>query len=889
MAQASDGVIVIRTQIDDSGIRDGIKNIGKFSTTVNAGVKQSLTGVKKLNTAFAGLSKTIGSAIGIVAIAKLGKEAIQTASDLQEVQNVVDTAFGDMAYKAEEFANTAVESFGMSELTAKQLSSTLLAMGKGMGQVGEDAVDMALTITGRLGDVQSFYNKTAQEIETIGRAIYTGETDPLKDLGVVMTQTTLDTYTMSAGYDELYSQMDATNQLMVRQQYFLEQTGLAAGDFVKTQNSWANQTRILVEQSKQLLAIIGKGLINTLTPAIQGLNALLSTVVTAADSAYNALARIFGWQEQQTSTIQASVSAQEDMTAAVEETEDAQKGMLAGFDTIMQLSESQTATDQTATAPIVDIGKVESDNVQELGKDAGFAAEELTPLQTALQNLWNALQPFGETVGEGLKIFYDMVLRPMGEWAATIGLPAFFNTLAQAINTATQSLQSINTAFLTGQAETPLGEFLLWFYNDVLVPLGAYVVNEALPTFLDGLQVVISGLGTILQSFQPYIQWFWDNVLVPLGEYVVNEALPVIFERLSTVFETLGGVIESAQPLFEWLWREVLLPLVEFTIGELLPEFLEMLAQAFDTLATVLDVLTPYWETIWDIFFKPIAEWTGGMIIDIINGITDSLSNLQSLLSGDITIVDFIKKLSDWEIILLSIAAAIGAVAIALGIYNAVAGIAAAVTTILASPIYLVVAAIAALIAIIILCIKYWDEIKAAFKAAWDYIVDAVVGSAKTFYNNVIEPIGNMFVQLWEGIKKGFVAFVNFLINGINTLIEGFLSPINALIRGWNSTVGQVAGTIPEIKIAIPTIPALAQGAVLPPNKPFMAVVGDQKHGTNVEAPLETIKQALREVQGERAYTGDIVLKVGERELGRIALEAVKREALRQNVKVVKV
>ena len=889
MAQASDGVIVIRTQIDDSGIRDGIKNIGKFSTTVNAGVKQSLTGVKKLNTAFEGLSKTIGAAIGIVAIAKLGKEAIQTASDLQEVQNVVDTAFGDMAYKAEEFANTAVESFGMSELTAKQLSSTLLAMGKGMGQVGEDAVDMALTITGRLGDVQSFYNKTAQEIETIGRAIYTGETDPLKDLGVVMTQTTLDTYTMSAGYDELYSHMDATNQLMVRQQYFLEQTGLAAGDFVKTQNSWANQTRILVEQSKQLLAIVGKGLINTLTPAIQGLNALLSTLVRAADSAYNAMARIFGWQEQQTNTIQASVSAQEDMTAAVEETEEAQKGMLAGFDTITQLSESQAAPEKAAIAPVVDIGKVDTENVQELGQDAGFAAEELTPLQAALQNLWLALQPFGETIGEGLQIFYSTVLQPLGEWATTVGLPAFFNTLAEAITTATQNLQAINNAFMTGQAETPLGDFLLWFYNSVLVPLGTYVVNEALPTFLDGLQVVISGLGTILQTFQPYIQWFWENVLVPLGTYVVNEALPVIFEKLSTVFQTLSTVIEAAQPLFEWLWANVLVPLAEYTLGEVIPSVLELMATAFELLATAIEAITPLWETIWSIFFQPIAEWTGGVIISVIDGITASLQNLMSLLAGDITILDFIKNLDDWQIILIAIAAAIGGVSAALGIYNAVAGIAATVTTILASPIYLVVAAIAALIAIIVLCIKYWDEIKAAFKAAWDYIVNAVTGSAKTFYNNVIKPIGDMFVSLWEGIKSGFVAFVNFLINGINTLIEGFLSPINALIRGWNSTVGQVAGEIPEIKIAIPTIPALAQGAVLPPNKPFMAVVGDQKHGTNVEAPLETIKQALREVQGERAYTGDIVLKVGERELGRIALDAVKREALRQNVKVVKV
>ena len=98
---------------------------------------------------------------GAFAVSKLidfGKQAVETASDLQEVQNVVDTAFGESKQKMEDFADTAVQTYGISKLTAKQTGSTFMAMASGMGLAQDSASDMAIALTGLSADMSSFYN-----------------------------------------------------------------------------------------------------------------------------------------------------------------------------------------------------------------------------------------------------------------------------------------------------------------------------------------------------------------------------------------------------------------------------------------------------------------------------------------------------------------------------------------------------------------------------------------------------------------------------------------------------------------------------------------------------------------------------------------------------------
>ena len=144
-----------------------------------------------------------------------------------------------------------------------------MAMNAGMGMVGQGAANMAMEVAGRTADIASFFNTSQEEADTMLKSIWTGETESLKQIGVVMTQTNLDAYALANGFGKTTQQMTQAEQVQLRYAYVMNQTRLAAGDFVKTQDSWANQTRILSEQWKQFLGIIGQGLIQVLTPALK--------------------------------------------------------------------------------------------------------------------------------------------------------------------------------------------------------------------------------------------------------------------------------------------------------------------------------------------------------------------------------------------------------------------------------------------------------------------------------------------------------------------------------------------------------------------------------------------------------------------------------------------
>lgn len=326
MAGSYDGSIRIDTSINSASLESGLNNIENKAKS---------------------LATAIGLAFGTKELIEFGKKSVDAASDLVEAQNVVDTAFGAMSYKMEQFAATALETYGISELTAKQMGSTYMAMAKGMNVASGAASDMAVTLTGRLSDIMSFYNKTQSEVDTIGRALITGETEPLKAIGVVMTQTNLAAYAMAQGFSKTYTEMSANEQLLVRYKYFLEQTALAQGDFANTSESWANQTRLLSERINQFMTNLGSVIINVLTPALQFAN----EAVTFLNELF------FGGNDSAEDTAAAKNAAAitdevTSMGSAAEKSEKKLNSLIAGFDELHVISGAKSDEDDTADAGI---------------------------------------------------------------------------------------------------------------------------------------------------------------------------------------------------------------------------------------------------------------------------------------------------------------------------------------------------------------------------------------------------------------------------------------------------------------------------------------------------------------------------------------------------------
>ena len=298
-----DGSIIINVQIDTSAVETGLqKNVkqaankasnavddlgnsfDKAETNAQAATESMEQQLNNVELSLKDVASALGVAFSFDQIVNFGSAAIETASDLQEVQNVVDTAFGEMAGQGNQFASAAITNFGMSELAAKQTAGQFMSMSTALGISQQEAANMSLSVTGLTGDMASFYNVSQDIAQTALASIWTGETESLKRFGIVMTQTNLEQYAMQQGIRKTMDQMTQAEQVQLRYNYVMEQTALAQGDFVKTQDSWANQSRILDESLTALQGTIGEGLMSAMTPLLETVNGIVSGLIGFQES-----------------------------------------------------------------------------------------------------------------------------------------------------------------------------------------------------------------------------------------------------------------------------------------------------------------------------------------------------------------------------------------------------------------------------------------------------------------------------------------------------------------------------------------------------------------------------------------------------------------------------
>ncbi|OUO77891.1 hypothetical protein B5F53_11795 [Blautia sp. An249] len=261
-----------------------MKKIASGISTAFSKIGTSSKGVKSAQFSLLSLAKTAIAFRAGYGLINFGKQAIELGSDITEVENVVDVSFGNMADKAYEFASTAKEQFGLSELAAKQYAGTMMAMLNSTGVAQDAAAEMSVNLAGLAGDLASFYNISTDDAFYKLRAAIAGETEPMRQLGINMTVAAMESYALSQGIDKSWQSMTQAEQALLRYNYILSVTGAQQGDFARTQNTYANQTRLLALNFQTLSATIGQGFIAAILPAIQALNALMSVLQRAAEA-----------------------------------------------------------------------------------------------------------------------------------------------------------------------------------------------------------------------------------------------------------------------------------------------------------------------------------------------------------------------------------------------------------------------------------------------------------------------------------------------------------------------------------------------------------------------------------------------------------------------------
>lgn len=229
--------------------------------------------------------------------------ALEMASQLEEVQNVVDVTFGDMSESVNQFSKNALSQFGLSETIAKRYSGTFGAMAKSFGFTTQQAANMSTELTGLVGDVASFYNLETDAAYTKLKSVFTGETESLKDLGIVMTQTALDQYALEKGFGKTTKQMTEQEKVALRYKFIMDKLSDASGDYSRTSDSWANMTRTAKLEIQSLVTEIGSELMPaakvTLGYAVSGIKVLLTWLKPVA-SGISSMA--VAWKQSSTTT-----------------------------------------------------------------------------------------------------------------------------------------------------------------------------------------------------------------------------------------------------------------------------------------------------------------------------------------------------------------------------------------------------------------------------------------------------------------------------------------------------------------------------------------------------------------------------------------------------------
>lgn len=770
MAVKADGSVVIDTLMNTEGFQTGVADMKKGYD----GISKSLMKIGKLMVSVFLTKKLI----------QFGEEAIELGSDLSEVQNVVDVTFGNINKEINQFAQNAIEQFGLSETAAKRYSSTMGAMLKSMGFSTRPAADMSKALTGLAGDMASFYNLSADDAFAKIRAGISGETEPLKQLGINLSVANLEQYALTKGITKSYNAMNQQEQALLRYNYLLSVTSDAQGDFARTSESWANQTRILSERFNALKATIGQGLINTFTPALKLVNTLLSRLQTVAN-AFRAFTELLAGKKAETGS--GYSAAADGINSVADAAQNAAVQNEAFADSLGDASGSAKELNK-------ELGKYDKLDVINTQDNASSGAGEISGISVDFGQLSQGdtiLDSMSESMNNMLSIF-----EPLKEaWSKYGG--SIKNTLSKIKDNVLSFGKKIGNITLE------------WFQNLDWEPL------------LSSINNLFSSIEPLIGSIGDFLADLYESIILPFAKFVIETALPKTIDLLSRFFTFLS----------EHLW------------------IIELIGAAL------------------------IGAFAAGKIVGLIGTIKNAIALISGAVSGLISILGS----------------------------GGLGGVISSVITALGGPLTVIIGAV---IALLVLLVTHWDEVKSAmikfdqflqgvFEKDWSEsfgvfgdilngffeVIKGIWTAVKGIFQGVItfisgvfsgdwkkawEGISQIFSGIWNGIVSVVKGMVNMVIGVINALISGITAGINTVINALNMLNIDVPDWVPKIggksfgfniqNLTAPQIPYLAKGAVIPPNAPFMAMLGDNKKETEVVSPLSTIEQALENVMAR--YTG---------------------------------
>lgn len=856
---AADGSVIIDTRLDTTGVQKGV-----------SAIKQSFDG---LGSTVKKIGLLIGGVFAVGKLVQFGKECVALGSDLAEVQNVVDVTFTTMSDKVNEFAKNAMTSAGLSETMAKRYVGTFGAMSKSFGFSEAQAYDMSTALTQLTGDVASFYN-ISQDLAYIKlKSVFTGETETLKDLGVVMTQSALDQYALANGYGKTTSAMTEQEKVALRLAFVQKQLSAASGDFIRTSDSWANQVRVMQLQLQSLKATVGQGLINIFTPVLKVINILLGKLATLANAfksftelitgkkssgqtggsgaglaGADAIADTADQYGQAADNAEKLADATNDNAKATKKANKETKNYLSSLDEVHKVSStgstsstpSGSGTGGTGSGGGGLPGSVDSVNYGKLAEGENALdkiSDSAKKLADLLKKLWKPFQDAWKKEGKNTINAAKIALDGLKKLAVSVG-------------------KSLVEVWTNGTGTTMLTTMLRIAQN-VLKTIGniASGFADAWSKNNVGTQIIQNIADALVVVMQ-----FVERIAADTAAWAANLNFYPLLESISNLTATFAPILEAIGNVLEGIYNNIVLPMLKWLIETGLPTVINLVSKVAAFLADHQSIVEAFGTAL-------IGAFAAGKIAGLAKSIGGSIT----------TIMDFGK----------------GLIALMTGSGGIIGGIKAIATAIGPGGIFAI--AVGACIAIGVLLYKNWDKIKEVAGEVWDWIknktstfVNTISSSLKNLASKIVtiwdnvkssayqkwtaiwSTVGNLVEKIKNGIVGKFTSAKNKVVDIFGGIRDTIRNILNKVIGIVNRAIGTVNSAIGGIESAfsfgpwkvptpfgsktigfsasfprVPTIPYLAKGAVIPPRSEFLAVLGDQKNGRNLEAPEGVIKDII--------------------------------------------
>lgn len=828
------GAVDFELLLNSNPFNKGIQTAG--NTVQKSGIESSLKSIGKAAIA----------AFSVGAVVNFTKSCLELGSNLAEVQNVVDVTFGNLNSEVDRFAQNAIEQFGLGQTVTKKYVGTFGAMAKAFDFNNQAALEMSETLTGLVGDVASFYNLSSDEAFTKLKSVFTGETETLKDLGIVMTQTALDQYAMANGFGKTTSAMTEQEKTALRYQFVLDKLSLAQGDFARTSDSWANQTRVLSLRFNELKATLGQGFINLFTPIVQGINWVISKLQVLADAFKSFTEFITGKKSDNSSGIGSVATDLSSVTDSADTASNAVSGIgssakkaakdmksLAAFDTA-QILQSNSDSDSSGSGGAggsagLDFGNSLLDTMQEAnsemnafmqkayelidlfkkGFSEGFGEFDFSILLDEINGIKQSLIDIF-TAPEVLNAANNWIETVVLNWGriagsvASIGVTIADNLLGgidKFLNQNKQDLQdhlvrlfdiSARSSEILGQFAITVADIFSVFRGDTAKQITADLLAIFTDSFL-GIQEIAMQFGNDLV----YI------ITEPINENkdLIKQTLQGILEPISSILGTIKQGIQDTFSKFWEVYDTYIAPAVE-NIKNGFSSILETILTVWnENISPILDEWGEKFSILWAEHIQPMVNSFLEFIGKIINGLSELWNT-------------WLVPIINW--IVENVVPVIAPILETLGntfmsIFGAIGDILNGFWTALGGLIDFIVGVFTgdwekAWQGICDFFIGLWESVKGIFSGIWEAIkgiVQAAINTISAVIQTVLNVIKSVWNAIWNAIKSVVVNIWNSITSTISNVINGIRNTIsnalNSIKTTWNNIWNSLKNTVTNI------------------------------------------------------------------------------------------